>query len=61
MGLILMVVPWPQASKNTNGPLKCLSGKPGWPEKIICENALVLMLIMPGLEKSEYKENVSFI
>ena len=25
-GSILTVVRWPQASKNTNGPLKCLSG-----------------------------------
>ena len=38
-----MVVHWPQASKNTNGPLKCLSGWPRWPVKIISENTLALV------------------
>ena len=42
-GSILMVVCWPQASKNTNRPLKCLSGYPGWPVKIISEKTLVLV------------------
>ena len=37
------MVRWPQDSKNTNGPLKCLSGWPGWPAKIISENTLALV------------------
>ena len=37
-GSILTVVHSPQASKNTNGPLKRLSGQSEWPVKIISEN-----------------------
>ena len=59
-GSILTVVHRPQASKNTNGPLSVSVASPGGQWKLSVKIPWRL-LITPGLEKSEYKENVSFI